>query len=319
MKPFRRCVDVNSEHCPCLLADTNHCFMCSHLKGEAVCNCDWTGRCIFAEKCWQAPRKPADGPSRREVEATLVLKQQVNEHTYVVELETGHEFARPLDRAGAFVFLRLADDPEMCNFPVGVMDVRDGVLTLAIETVGPKSSRVFAQPAARVLLRGPYFNGVFGQPWIDSTKYGTILAAVGGLGQAPALLLAKQILANGNKLIAVVAPGSAGKIFIDDELRAMGADVIPVSSMRREGFSIMKTLFADKVDLLLSAGPDELHYGLISVMHEGGYDFPMAVTNNATMCCGEGICGSCAKRTKDGVWVRTCKIQLDFDQLEMPH
>lgn len=316
MRPFMRCVDVNSEQCPCLLSDTNHCFMCSHLRGEAVCDCDWTGQCILCEKLWKAPRQPSDAPCRREVEAALAIRRQINEHTYLVDVETGIEFAESLNRSGSFVFLRRADDPEMCNFPVGVMDSNAGRLTLAIEAIGPKSSRLFMPPAARVLLRGPYFNGVFGQPWIDSVKYGTILAAVGGLGQSAALMFAKQVLANGNKAIFVIAPGRAGSIFVADELRAMGVEVIPVASMRREGFAKIQELFTEKVDLLLSAGPDELHYRLIGVMHENGYNFPMAVTNNATMCCGEGICGSCAKRTKDGIWVRTCKIQLEFNQLE---
>jgi NAD(P)H-flavin reductase len=248
-----------------------------------------------------------------------VIKQQINEHTYIVETEVGLGLAEQLNKIGSFIFMRRVDDPEMCNFPVGVMDVKNGTLTLAIETIGPKSSRLFMQPEARALLRGPYLNGVFGQPWIDSTKYGTILAAVGGLGQSNALMMAKKALANGNRAIFVIAPGQAGSIFVADELRAMGVEVISVSSMRREGFAKLQELFSDKVDLLLSAGPDDLHYGLIDAMHESGYNFPMAVTNNATMCCGEGICGSCARKTKDGAWIRTCKIQLDFDQLENLH
>jgi NAD(P)H-flavin reductase len=318
MRPFMRCVDVNSEQCPCLLADTNHCFMCSHLKGEAVCDCDWTGLCLFSQKQWQPTKKPSDPPSRRELESPLVIKRQINEHTYIVEVDVGQELAKQLDTVGSFVFLRRADDPEMCSFPVGVMDSNGVKLTVAIETIGPKSSRLFMQPEATVLVRGPYYNGVFGQPWIDSTKYGTILAVVGGMGQANALMLAKKALANGNAATFIIAPGQAEVVFIADELRAMGVEVICVPSMRRDGFAKIKELFNDKIDLLLSAGPDELHFGLITLMQECGRDYPMAVTNNATMCCGEGICGSCARKTKDGVWIRTCKIQLDFNQLETP-
>ncbi len=316
MKPVMRCIDVNSQQCPCLLADTNHCFMCSHLKGEAICDCDWTGKCILHERNWQAPRKPSDAPCRREVETTLVTKRQVNDSVCIVEAEVGAELAEQLDQVGSFIFLRQADDPEMCNFPVGIMNVHGGTITMVIEKLGPKSSRVFLQPNARVLIRGPYRNGVFGQPWIDSTKYGTILAAIGGLGQTNALMLARQVVANNNTALFVIAPGQAGTIFVTDELRNLGVDVITVPSMRREGFARLQERFTDQVDLLLSAGPDDLHFALIDVMHASGYNYPMAVTNNATMCCGEGICGSCAKKTKSGEWIRTCKIQLDFDQLD---
>lgn len=316
MKPVMRCIDVNSQQCPCLLADTNHCFICSHLKGEAVCDCDWTGKCILHERHWQVPRKPSDTHCRREVETTLVTKRRINENIFIVESEVGAELAQQLDQIGSFVFLRQAADLEMCNFPVGIMDVNGGIITMVIERIGPKSSRVLQQTDVRVLIRGPYRNGVLGQPWIDSTKYGTILAAIGGLGQANALMLAKQVLANNNKVTFVVAPGQAGSVFVAGELSKMGVDVITVPSMRREGFARLQELFSEQVDLLLSAGPDDLHYALIEAMHASGYNYPMAVTNNATMCCGEGICGSCAKKTKSGEWIRTCKIQLDFDQLD---
>ena len=266
MRPYIRCIDVNSEHCPCMLSDTNHCFMCSHLKGEAVCDCDWTGLCILNEKRWQNAQKPSEHSNRREVESQFTVRQQINSHTCVIEVSVGKEFAHLHDVVGAFVFLRRADDPEMCNFPVGIMDVNGGNLVLAVETIGPKSSRLFMQPDSRILVRGPYYNGVFGQPWIDSTKYGTILAAVGGMGQANALMLARKILKNNNKAIFVVAPGRAGEIFVDEALRTMGVEVITVPSMRREGFIQIKQLFSDTIDLLISAGPDDLHFGLISLM-----------------------------------------------------
>lgn len=316
MRPYMRCVDVNSDQCPCLLSDTNHCFMCSHLKGELVCDCDWTGQCILNEKRWKAPRKPSDPPPRKEVESSLIIKRQVNDSVYLVELNVGAEMAERLDKVGSYVFIRRADDPEMCSFPVGIMDVEGDVITLAIEAVGPKSSRLFMTPPTRALVRGPYLNGVLGQPWIDSTKYGIILATVGGSGQAHAIMLAKKVIANNNLVTFVIAPGKAGNVFVADELERLGARVITVASMRRDGIPRLRELFSNDVDLLLSSGPDELHFAVIAAMQEAGKNYPMAVTNNATMCCGEGICGSCAKKTKDGVWIRTCKVQIDFNQLE---
>jgi hypothetical protein len=65
-------------------------------------------------------------------------------------------------------------------------------------------------------------------------------------------------------------------------------------------------------DLIISTGPDEQHYGIIAAMQAAGVNIPMAVTNNSTMCCGEGICGSCEKETVNHTFVRTCKVQTDF-------
>ena len=33
----------------------------------------------------------------------------------------------------------------------------------------------------------------------------------------------------------------------------------------------------------------------------------LVVSNNATMCCGEGICGACTEVTEDGRVIRRCK------------
>lgn len=316
MKPYLRCVDIHSAHCPCLLADTNHCLMCSHLRGESVCDCEWSGLCLLNEKRWQSTPSSIEPASRQELETTFNIKRRVSEHTYLIEVEVGAELAAKLNAPGSFVFLRRAEDPKMCTFPLGVMDVNQSRLTLAVEAIGPKSCRLFLPSDNRVLLRGPYTNGIFGQPWIETTKCGTIVAVVGGLGQANAIMLAKKIIANNNKAVFIVAPGRAKAIFVAEELRELGVEVITVNSMRQEGFTHLFKLMNHQVDLLLSAGPDELHHAVIQQMQDAGYNYPMAVTNNATMCCGEGICGSCAKLTKDGNWIRTCKIQVDFDNLE---
>jgi succinate dehydrogenase/fumarate reductase-like Fe-S protein len=68
------------------------------------------------------------------------------------------------------------------------------------------------------------------------------------------------------------------------------------------------------MDLVVSAGPDEQHYGIINAMKTAGINIPMAATNNARMCCGEGICGSCEKVMQDNKVVRACKVQTDFSQ-----
>ena len=33
----------------------------------------------------------------------------------------------------------------------------------------------------------------------------------------------------------------------------------------------------------------------------------LVISNNATMCCGEGICGACTEVTEDGQVIRRCK------------
>lgn len=317
-----KCIDINSPYCPCLLSETNHCTFCSHLKGEPVCDCNWGGVCILYEKQWQPKKKhhwiiDADAPVRMEADTEIILKQQIAEHTYLLAFEVMPELAQALDKCGSFVFLRRPSDQHFYHFPVGVMRVTQNNIQVVVETIGPKSARLLADGNTRVLVRGPYYNGIFGQPWIDNIDNGKILLISGGMGQPPALPIANRLVKKNNKIKAIIAPGKIGKVFIAGELARIGVDVQEVSSMRQLGMQALAKILSDSTEcpeLVISAGPDDQHYGVIAAMQAAQVNLPMAATNNATMCCGEGICGSCNRLTKDNKRVRTCKVQTDFNQ-----
>lgn len=323
MKPrlTASCIDINSPYCPCLLAETNHCVFCSHLRGQPVCDCNWSGVCILYERRWQPKNgvwRGEKAPQRIDVESKVTRKEEIAANTYLLEIPVGAELAAELGKTGAFVFLRLPDDPQYFHFPVGVMKVKGEAIQVVIEAVGPKSCRLLEAPTGDVLVRGPYYNGVLGQPWIDNITCGTILLVAGGMGQPPALPIAARLTANRNQVVALLAPGKVGRIFIDQDLRAMGVTVHTVDSLRRTGSGLLAQWLANEEappDLIVSAGPDEQHHGVIAAMQAAGVNLPMAATNNATICCGEGICGSCEHETNDDRRIRLCKVQTDFSQL----
>ncbi len=315
------CIDINSPYCPCLLAETNHCVFCSHLRGQPVCDCNWSGVCILYERRWQPKNGVWRGekpPQRIELESKITRREPLAANTYLLAIPVGPDLAAELDKTGAFVFLRLPDDPQYFHFPVGVMKVTGGDIQVVVEAVGPKSCRLLEAPNGAVLVRGPYYNGVLGQPWIDNITCGTILLIAGGMGQPPAVPIAARLTANRNQVTALLAPGKIGKVFIDQDLRAMGVTVHLVDSLRRTGSSLLAQWIANEEalpDLVVSAGPDDQHHGVIAVMQAAGVNLPMAATNNATLCCGEGICGSCERETNDDRRIRLCKVQTDFSQL----
>ncbi|SMC57448.1 hypothetical protein [Sporomusa malonica] len=316
-----KCIDINSPYCPCLLSETNHCTFCSHLKGEPVCDCNWSGVCILYEKQWQQKKHSwilgADMPVRLESDTEFIVKQKITEQTYLLEFEVIPDLAQALNRCGSFVFMRRPTDQHFYHFPVGVMKVIGNTLQVVVEAIGPKSSRLFTDNNKQVMVRGPYFNGILGQPWIDNVDNGKILLIVGGMGQPPVVPIAHKLLEKSNSVKAIIAPGKIGTVFIAGELAALGIEVQAVASMRQFGMHAIRELLADSKghpDLIVSAGPDNQHYGIIAAMQAAGVNIPMAATNNATMCCGEGICGSCERLTKDNKKVRTCKVQTDFSQ-----
>lgn len=93
MKNITKCIDINSEYCPCLLSQTNHCVFCSHLSGETVCNCNWSGTCILYEKYWK-DREYAQpiAPLRLEETVNFLIKEQLGKDTYLLKFELSLDF-----------------------------------------------------------------------------------------------------------------------------------------------------------------------------------------------------------------------------------
>jgi dihydroorotate dehydrogenase electron transfer subunit len=316
------CSDINSVYCPCLLAETNHCLACSQLRGEETCDCGWKGVCILYERLWQMKANagwPEPLTMRQETTSQVLHRELIARDTYLIEFAIESEMAVELEKTGSFVFLRRPEDPQFFHFPVGIMKVKASSAQVVVETVGVKSKRLLEGEPEQISVRGPYYNGVLGQPWIDNLTAGKVLLVAGGMGQAPALPLAARLRAKDNEVLAVLAPGKIGTIFIDKELRELGVTVEPVDSMRLNGVREMKQRFCDsgRPDLVVSAGPDEQHFGVIAAMQAAGVDLPLAATNNATMCCGEGICGSCEVLTSENRRVRVCKAQAGFSQVSI--
>lgn len=315
-KNISKCIDINSKYCPCLLAETNQCVFCSHLKGELTCNCNWSGMCILYEKHWQYKKQQQGEESlktRMEEEVNFIIKEKYNENTYKLEMQVSAELAKQLTKIGSFVFLRCPNDPHFFYFPVNIMKIVENTLQVVIEAIGPKTVRIFEDNNSKIVVRGPYWNGVLGQPWIDNITNGRIILVAGGIGQAPALPLATKLInTSNNQVIAILAPGKVGEIFIEKDLDDLGIVVHIVPSLRKFGMSLLKECLSQKPDLIVSAGPDNQHYGVIAAMQAVRVNIPMVATNNATMCCGEGICGSCLSKTQGNKEIRLCKQQTNF-------
>ncbi|CUH94077.1 hypothetical protein P22_0139 [Propionispora sp. 2/2-37] len=310
-----RCIDLNTKYCPCLLAETNHCVFCSRLNGKYTCDCNWCGICVLYEKYWNKTIHTRQAVQRIEEEIEYSVLDIIAGNTFVIEFTVSNLLAEQLKKIGAFVFLRRPEDAVYCHFPVGIMDINDNKVQVAIEVVGSKSARLFSEGNRRVVVKGPYYNGIFGQPWVENLTGGKTLIVAGGIGQAPALPIIKQLVKNDNQVTAVLAPGRVKKIFIADSLQAIGVTVHSVSSMRRNGMDVLEALLPGNPDLVVSAGPDEQHQAVIAAMQTVNLNIPMAATNNATMCCGEGICGSCEREGHDGEKVKLCKVQTQIDDL----
>lgn len=314
---LKSCGDLKSCYCPCMLAEENACEYCSRLQGKDYCDCAWGGRCPLYELFWLKKSGGARKNLRRDFSCKIKLRQKYADlHIYDIIIPL--ELAESLQGAGAFVFLRAEGSPREARFPVGVMKLSGTVLTVAVESVGAKTRLFIDTAEGEIIVTGPYFNGILGSPWIDNSEGGRVLLIAGGSGQAPAVSLCQGLAAK-NEVVCVLSAGHLGHLFALDFLTEfIDKDNIKViDSLLTDGMGIVDRLIAEyEWDLVVSAGPDGQHQALIKYFREKNINLPLAATNNAVMCCGEGLCGSCRCRLKSGEAARLCKKQIDFSELD---
>jgi NAD(P)H-flavin reductase len=196
------CVDAGTEYCPCYLAETNNCLICSQLQGKLFCDCiNWKGVCIYQEYVWNRNKRKE---SRETLDAKVLEKYYVNDRVIFIKLKVTRTLARELNQPGSYVFIRNVNDPEFFDVPMSVMysdevaETADmliqirGVKTKSLEDVGDL-----------LLVRGPYWNGILGLKNLKSIKDKNCLIIARGIAQAASVLAAKKLCYSGNNVYYV--------------------------------------------------------------------------------------------------------------------
>ena len=190
---------------------------------------------------------------------------------------------------GQFAMLWL---PGLDEKPFSLLD-HDPV-SFTIAAVGPFSRALHCLAIGdRVWCRGPFGHGF-------ALQGRTHLMVGGGYGVAPLLFLARQALARGDQVQAVIGARTAADLLLVDEFTATGAGVHVATDDGSAGTCgqvtdvVRPLLDAEGADTLYACGPHGMLAALENVAAECGV--PAQLSWEAFMRCGIGICGSCEHR-----------------------
>jgi len=316
------CIDAGTEYCPCYLAETGECLMCSQLQGKVFCDCiNWKGVCIYQEYMWNC----SQCKENRQIQHCRVLAvDKVSPAVYLLTFKVQKTLARELNQPGAYIFLSACADTPYFDTPMSIMraDERAGTITVALQGKGAKTKFLIQsinEPGEEIFLRGPYWNGVLGLKHLKSYQKGKALVIVRGIGQAPALPVAKKLVQGGNEVEVSLDIGTIKTDFTTELFQQLGCNVCQKEAIDLTKRSITAELSAQIKDsvlnkgvgLIYSGGSELLHQGVAKLIQEVGPAVHFVCSNNALLCCGEGICGSCQTRLADGSRVKRCKTQLE--------
>ena len=237
---------------------------------------------------------------------TIESNDPVARDTFRIVLRTDGPVAV---RSGQFVDLAL---PEFyLRRPISISDaLPDGVI-LYYKVVGEGTRAMSTMPAgSRLELLLPLGSG-FHPEKCDKAA----LLIGGGLGAAPLCLLAKELLAQGKQVTAVLGFNKADEICLADELKALGVPVLIATmdgSVGTKGF-VTDAIAAAKpaFDRFYSCGPLPMLKAVCKTLDAAG-----EISLEERMGCGAGFCYGCTVQTASGPR-RVCADGPVFDKEEI--
>lgn len=219
------CADVGTRNCPCPLAETGDCLVCSRLSGARECSCRWAGVCVYNEYMQNGSMVR----TKRKNRSTEILQRLwQGDDLLMLQLRVSRGFALEASQPGSFLFLKPQGAPEMTSVPVSVMaaDVEHESLWVILKIISAKT-KALAVCEDFLEMRGIYRSGLLGKgvagmldlrdPGNSVRKRWLILTK--GVGFAPAVNLIRWTA--GRTDIHVIAdPEKVGDDVIRRQFRA---------------------------------------------------------------------------------------------------
>lgn len=324
------CADVGTRNCPCPLAETGDCLVCSRLSGTRECSCRWAGVCVYNEYMQNGSMVR----TKRKARSTEILQRlRQGDDLLMLQLRVPRGFALEASQPGSFLFLKPPGAPEMTSVPVSVMaaDVEHESLWVILKIISAKT-KALAACEDFLEMRGIYRSGLLGKgvagmldlhdPGISVRKRWLILTK--GVGFAPAVNLIRW--AAGRVDIHVIAdPEKVGDDVIRQQFRAWRPE-----GHRSEGghFRLEFQSLAKLLEQPAAASPlQQTDYDRIFLLASDYYIKRLSAVmkippeklvfcNNFHLCCGEGICGACGHVDAEGNLRKMCKCR-EFSALDL--
>ncbi|MEG0371558.1 MAG: sulfide/dihydroorotate dehydrogenase-like FAD/NAD-binding protein [Clostridium sp.] len=312
------CIDAGTEFCPCSLAERGECIICSQLRDKKFCDClNWKGTCIYQDYIWNMERSKK---AREYLEFNVLEKCFIREDMFLLKVQVDSYLARELNEYGAYVFLKTPGDNDAYNTPISILesDINENIITMVIKIEGAKT-KALKVVEDKILIKGPYYNGIQGVKNLKELKNGACLILGRGVGTAPAILAAKKMLYKDNKITVLLDKGRSSDNYSKIYFENLGCErvesTIFLDIERKLLMDIkikIKEIIEEKnISVVLSAGSDDFHREILSYIYGIKKDMKFSTINNTTMCCGEGICGSCHIKNRKGETIKTCKQQYN--------
>lgn len=198
-------------------------------------------------------------------------------------------------------FVDIALDGRYLRRPISVCDSEAGKLTLVYKTVGEGTKQM------SLMLPGTKLDILtdLGHGFTPSACQSSALLLGGGVGVAPLYQLAKELLAQGRKVSAILGFNTASEVVLREDFRNLGVQTFVATMDGSEGTKgfVTDALRENPVDFdyYYVCGPKPMEKAVYANVHGTG-----EISLEERMGCGTGICYGCTCQTELGP-KRICK------------
>ena len=305
MKKLYNCMDSGSRFCPCDLVDTLDCISCSHLRGEDYCDCNWNGVCILYEYYMNNMKSRG---FREVYDGLIIDKSKIEKDLFLLKIKTEEDLVKELNNIGSYVFINKFNTPNY-NAPMSILDIDRDLIYIAYYEIGVKTKGV--NKGERIKIKGPYWNGIIGKSRLSDVENSSILIYARGIGQSSIVIPIKK-LESKNKISLFLDKGKTDSLYCLNFIKGSSLEIEEINLFTELGREILLDFIkTHPIDIVISAGAEMAHREIKSLLDELESQVEWFTTNNNILCCGEGICGSCIRKTNNGDRVKTCKTIID--------
>lgn len=301
------CADAGGKYCPCHLAHSGDCIKCSLIRGEKTCECKWQGVCIFNEL---QHNKILPVEERKEEICKIIESKEIEDKIYLMKIQVPSYLMRYLSEPGAYVFLKDRNRESIYfNAPISIMDVDevDNILEVIIVPRGIKTKPLVN--TEEILMKAPYFNGIFGLKEIKSNQCDKCVVILDGLSQVNSINVIKRLIRNNNEVEVFINENGKRLKIVEDKIKGMGIN-INLFNLDNKKDILENYLRNNKVSFVYSCGLIYFNKDILQLVDNIDESIKFAIPNNNLICCGEGICGACTVRLNN-CRIKTCKAQMN--------
>lgn len=222
----------------------------------------------------------------------ILSNEKIAKDVYKMILEGDTQY---ITAPGQFINIKLND--KFLRRPISVCDCDDSTITIIYKVVGSGTEYMSTLEEGEILdiLTG-LGNGY------DISKSTKPLLIGGGVGVPPLYMLAKKLIAAGQRPVVILGFNTKDEIFYEEEFKSIGCDVRVTTVDGSYGIKGFVTdAFPDDYDYFYTCGPMPMFRAIEKVaVTSGQYSF------EERMGCGFGACMGCSCKTKYGS-KRICK------------